>query len=111
MPDRGKTEPDCCIPRLIPTFFTPKSWHCRTGEPGLEAGSPGHGGLSVPRGSLPRWRVKAAHCLALAMKAPPSTDRYRVLTVWERRRLNRDTLEPEEMQTVGRGGWVSACQG
>lgn len=54
--------------------------------------------------------MKAAHCLALAMKAPPSTDRYRVLTVWERRRLKRDTLEPEEMQTVGRSGWVSACQ-
>lgn len=110
MPGRGATEPDSCISKLIPVTFAPKNCLCRTAEPGLEAGSPGHGGISVTRGSLPRWRVKAAHCLALAVKAPPSTDRYRVLTVWERRRLNRDTLEPEEMQTVGRGGWVSARQ-
>lgn len=33
-----------------------------------------------------------------------------MLTVWERRRLKRETLEPEEMQTAGRGGWVSTCQ-
>lgn len=33
-----------------------------------------------------------------------------MLTVWERRRLKRDTLEPEEMHTAGGGGWVSVGQ-
>ena len=43
--------------------------------------------------------VKAVHCLALATKAPLSTERYRVLTVCERRRLNKATLEHEEIHT------------
>lgn len=50
--------------------------------------------------SSPRCSVNAAHCLALAMKVPSSTDRYRVLTVWERRRLKRETLDPDEMHTA-----------
>jgi len=37
-----RPEPGSCIPRLIPTPFSPKNWLCRRGEPGLEAGSPGH---------------------------------------------------------------------
>ena len=56
---------------------------------------------------LPRWRVKAAHWRALATKSPSSTERSRVETVWERRRLKRETFEPEDMHTV-RGGGVSA---
>src|SRR4029434_4755440 len=43
--------------------------------------------------------AKAVHCLALATKDPSSTARYRVLTVWDRQRVNRETRDPEEMHT------------
>ena len=43
--------------------------------------------------------VKAVHWRPLATTAWRSTDRKRVLTVWERRRLNSATLEPDEIHT------------
>ena len=44
--------------------------------------------------------VKAPHCVEDAWKFPFSTWRYRVLTVCERRRLNKATFVPLAMHTV-----------
>ena len=45
----------------------------------------------------PRCIVKAPHWVELAWKFPFSTCRYRVLTVWDRRRLKRATFVPDAM--------------
>lgn len=49
---------------------------------------------------LHRWIVNAPHCWLLAWNVPFSTWRYRVLTVWDLRRLNRATVDPDWMHTV-----------
>ena len=46
--------------------------------------------------------VKAPHWTEDAWKFPFSTWRYLVLTVWDRRRLNKATLVPLATQTVGK---------
>ena len=49
---------------------------------------------------LRRWMVKAPHCTDDAWKFPLSTCRYRVLTVWDLKRLNKATLVPLATQTA-----------
>ncbi len=43
--------------------------------------------------------VNAPHCVELAWKFPLSTWRYRVLTVWDRSRLNKATFVPDAIHT------------
>jgi len=43
--------------------------------------------------------TKASHEAVLVVNLPSSTQRYFVLTVWARMRLNRATVMPEVMHT------------
>ncbi len=60
---------------------------------------------------IPRWMVKEPHCWLLAWKFVSSTCRYRVLTVWDLKRLNRATFDPDGMHTVIRGGREGGREG
>ena len=58
---------------------------------------------------LRRCIVNAPHCTDEAWKFPLSTWRYLVLTVWDRRRLNKATLVPLATQTIDKRYEIVTC--